>query len=106
MSQGWEEFVKCLALYNQDIITRGEVYALVKELLRPHDPELIVWFRNFLGVDDSEPTEIGLNELDWSTATKLGPSYRALPDKVRPLASFSLGTLPVLIGSNTDADAA
>jgi paired amphipathic helix protein Sin3a len=83
-SDAYQEFLKCLMLFNQDIITRQELYMLVKELLRPHDLDLLVWFRHFVSAEDSEPDEpMSVAEMDWSTAKKLGPSYREMPDRVR-----------------------
>jgi paired amphipathic helix protein Sin3a len=83
-SDAYQEFLKCLMLFNQDIITRQELYLLVKELLRPYDTELLVWFRNFVNAEDSEPDEpMSVAEMDWSTAKKLGPSYREMPERVR-----------------------
>jgi paired amphipathic helix protein Sin3a len=82
-SEAYDEFLKVLSLFNQEIITRQELYILVKELLRGHDGELTVWFRNFLNVDDEDGDEpMGMSEVDWGSANKLGPSYREMPDKV------------------------
>lgn len=82
-SESYDEFLKIMSLFNQEIITRQELYFLAKELLRGHDGELTVWFRSFLNVEDEDGDEpMGMSEVDWGQTRKLGPSYREMPDKV------------------------
>lgn len=82
-SEAYDEFLKVLHLFNQEIITRQEMYILAKELLRGHDGELTVWLRNFLNAEDEDGDEpMGMSEVDWASTSKLGPSYREMPEKV------------------------
>eukprot|EP01132_Coremiostelium_polycephalum_P002155 gene2155-2654_t len=89
----YNEFLKCLSLFSQEIISRTELVLLVKDILLPRQPALFEWFKGFIGVDDQlleqlEKQEIqlspskqtpGWSEIDFATCKRLGPSYRALP---------------------------
>ncbi|AQK79686.1 paired amphipathic helix protein Sin3-like 5 isoform X2 [Zea mays] len=46
--EAYQEFLKCLHIYNQDIITRNELKRLVKDILQ-HYPDLVNGFNDFLG---------------------------------------------------------
>eukprot|EP01117_Protostelium_nocturnum_P014921 TRINITY_DN5733_c0_g1_i1.p1 TRINITY_DN5733_c0_g1~~TRINITY_DN5733_c0_g1_i1.p1 ORF type:complete len:1288 (-),score=467.49 TRINITY_DN5733_c0_g1_i1:104-3967(-) len=89
--QLYTEFLKCLSLYSQEVISRVELALLVKDLLSKHR-DLFDWFRHFIGIDASilEAFERSADEnqfesqreqidIDFKTCKRCGPSYRALP---------------------------
>eukprot|EP00029_Vermamoeba_vermiformis_P005553 TRINITY_DN1961_c0_g1_i1.p1 TRINITY_DN1961_c0_g1~~TRINITY_DN1961_c0_g1_i1.p1 ORF type:complete len:690 (+),score=291.97 TRINITY_DN1961_c0_g1_i1:90-2159(+) len=82
----YPEFLKCLTLFNQEIITKYELVLLARDLLRG-EYELLNWFKEFVGLEDEELSEdeggFSLAELDLSTSEQCTPSYRALPEKYR-----------------------
>mmetsp|Transcript_14413 Transcript_14413/g.15982 ORF Transcript_14413/g.15982 Transcript_14413/m.15982 type:complete len:1018 (-) Transcript_14413:51-3104(-) len=81
----YNEFVKCLYLFNQDILTKQDLVVLVKGVLKPVSKELYAWFREFMGVfdEDSDEEMSGpLSEFDFTQSETSGPSYRALPDNI------------------------
>ncbi|XP_077996855.1 paired amphipathic helix protein Sin3a-like isoform X2 [Glandiceps talaboti] len=85
----YENFLRCLVLFNQEVISRGELVQLVNPLLGKF-PELFKWFKEFLGyketdrIDAAPPTkersssELAM-EIDFSSCKRYGASYRALP---------------------------
>jgi len=83
----YEEFLKLLAMYNADVLSKAELYFMVRDLLRHQDLELLDWFRKFMQVEDlkDEDSHGYLADYDWSTSEKLGPSYRSMP---RPWAQW------------------
>jgi histone deacetylase complex regulatory component SIN3 len=83
----YEEFLKLLAMYNADVLTKAELYFMVRDLLRHQDLELLDWFRKFMQVEDlkDEDSHGYLADYDWSASEKLGPSYRSMP---RPWAQW------------------
>jgi histone deacetylase complex regulatory component SIN3 len=83
----YEEFLKLLSMYNADVLTKAELYFMVRDLLRHQDIELLDWFRKFMQVEDlkDEDSHGYLADYDWSTSEKLGPSYRSMP---RPWAQW------------------
>jgi len=46
----YEEFLKLLAMYNADVLSKAELYFMVRDLLRHQDLELLDWFRKFMQV--------------------------------------------------------
>ncbi|CAD6273401.1 unnamed protein product [Miscanthus lutarioriparius] len=46
--EAYQEFLKCLHIYSQEIITRSELKRLVKDILQ-HYPDLVNGFNDFLG---------------------------------------------------------
>lgn len=101
----YENFLRCLVLFNQEIVSKTELVQLVTPFLGRF-PELLRWFKDFLGhsPDSSTSTSAtvgGLNietlpnnvvrshqerpqgdlamEIDYSTCKRLGASYCALP---------------------------
>ena len=83
----YEEFLKLLSMYNADVLSKAELFFMVRDLLRHQDMELLDWFRKFMQVEDLKDDEPQgyLADYDWSTSEKLGPSYRSMP---RPWASW------------------
>lgn len=93
------EFLKCLNLFSQNIITKLELVLLIKDLLAKHR-DLFDYFKQFIGFDeasmgtlteylerqDDKPREMTSHaEIDFKTCKRYGPSYRALPKNVRCL---------------------
>ncbi|XP_055307876.1 paired amphipathic helix protein Sin3a-like, partial [Sitodiplosis mosellana] len=87
----YDNFLRCLTLFNQEIISRIELVLLITPFLSKF-PELHRWFQDFLG---SQSTTEGISlataqrqdrnqgemaqEIDLSTCKRLGASYCALP---------------------------
>lgn len=87
----YDNFLRCLTLFNQEIISRIELVLLITPFLSKF-PELHRWFQDFLG---SQSTSEGISitaaqrqdrnqgemaqEIDLSTCKRLGASYCALP---------------------------
>uniref|UniRef100_A0A3P8VX01 Paired amphipathic helix protein Sin3a n=1 Tax=Cynoglossus semilaevis TaxID=244447 RepID=A0A3P8VX01_CYNSE len=91
-SEAYENFLRCLHIFNQEVISRAELVQLVIPFLGKF-PELFTWFKNFLGYREfthGEPsgaeslpkdraTEGIALEIDYASCKRLGSSYRALP---------------------------
>uniref|UniRef100_H3BA52 SIN3 transcription regulator family member A n=1 Tax=Latimeria chalumnae TaxID=7897 RepID=H3BA52_LATCH len=86
-AEAYENFLRCLVIFNQEVISRSELVQLVSPFLGKF-PELFIWFKNFLGYKESshiEPypkeraTEGIAMEIDYASCKRLGSSYRALP---------------------------
>lgn len=87
----YDNFLRCLILFNQEIVSRVELVGLISPFLSRF-PELQRWFQEFLGsqanVDgmsisntqrqDRNQGELA-QEIDLSTCKRLGASYCALP---------------------------
>jgi len=79
----YREFLKCLNLFSQEVLTRNELIILVKELLGRH-PDLFKEFKKFLQQEPDQAAAYGhlpFGELEYSATAKYGPSYRRLPAK-------------------------
>lgn len=87
----YDNFLRCLTLYNQEIISKSELLNLVSPFLSKF-PDLQRWFQEFIGpstVPESVPlvsaqrqdrTQSELaQEIDLSSCKRLGASYCALP---------------------------
>ncbi|CAB3383189.1 Hypothetical predicted protein [Cloeon dipterum] len=100
----YENFLRCLSLFNHEIVSGTELVQLVTPFLSRF-PELLKWFKEFLGHNDSmvgNASYQSLNnlaidtpanssnrqeratgdlamEIDYSTCKRLGASYCALP---------------------------
>ncbi|XP_057693944.1 paired amphipathic helix protein Sin3a-like [Corythoichthys intestinalis] len=86
-SEAYESFLRCLYIFNQEVISRAELVQLVIPFLGKF-PELFTWFKNFLGYQESShaeslpkerATEGIAMEIDYASCKRLGSSYRALP---------------------------
>ncbi|XP_012670299.1 paired amphipathic helix protein Sin3a [Clupea harengus] len=86
-TEAYENFLRCLVLFNQEVIARAELVQLVVPFLGKF-PELFTWFKNFLGYKESthiesfpkeRATEGIAMEIDYASCKRLGSSYRALP---------------------------
>lgn len=90
-SEVYENFLRCLTLFNQEIISKSELLTLCTPFLNKF-PELLKWFQDFLGPStvaeglpiaaanrqDRTQSELA-QEVDLSTCKRLGASYCALP---------------------------
>ncbi|XP_053721872.1 paired amphipathic helix protein Sin3a-like [Synchiropus splendidus] len=91
-SEAYDSFLRCLYIFNQEVISRAELVQLVIPFLGKF-PELFSWFKNFLGYRESNhgdlshaeslPKERAMEgiamEIDYASCKRLGSSYRALP---------------------------
>ncbi|XP_045483344.1 paired amphipathic helix protein Sin3b [Harmonia axyridis] len=85
----YENFLRCLTLYNEQIVTRSELILMINPLIGKF-PDLMRWFRDFLRQTDVEsiPYNVVQNErpkgdlaqeIDFATAKRLGASYCIIP---------------------------
>lgn len=91
----YENFLKCLMLYNEEIVSSSELVYLVTPFLGKFS-ELLKWLKNFLGYEEGSKkyetfsakysknrkeklSENDIMEIDYSSCKKSGASYRALP---------------------------
>ncbi|XP_062849740.1 SIN3 transcription regulator family member Aa isoform X2 [Trichomycterus rosablanca] len=86
-AEAYDNFLRCLVIFNQEVISRAELVQLVLPFLGKF-PELFTWFKNFLGYKEmshletypkERATEGIAMEIDYSSCKRLGFSYRALP---------------------------
>ncbi|XP_047452423.1 SIN3 transcription regulator family member Aa isoform X1 [Mugil cephalus] len=86
-AEAYDNFLRCLVIFNQEVISRAELVQLVLPFLGKF-PELFNWFKNFLGYREMSHTETypkerateGIAmEIDYASCKRLGSSYRALP---------------------------
>nr|XP_055048514.1 SIN3 transcription regulator family member Aa [Misgurnus anguillicaudatus] len=86
-AEAYDNFLRCLGIFNQEIISRAELVQLVVPFLGKF-PELFTWFKNFLGYKEmshletypkERATEGIAMEIDYASCKRLGSSYRALP---------------------------
>lgn len=112
----YENFLRCLVLFNENMVSRSELLSLVSPFLS-RSPDLLHWFKNYIGEtgptnsgslsqpgtdypldnhnsmlatvarQDRPPGEFAM-EIDFSTCKRLGASYCAVPkDYVHPKCS-------------------
>jgi paired amphipathic helix protein Sin3a len=103
--QVYENFLKCLALYNQDIVTRSELISLVEPFLSKL-PNLYRWFKDYvenrpLSSVATESTEADLSkdkihippgeniclDIDYLSCKQYGASYRDISSYPQPISS-------------------
>lgn len=85
--QAWAEFLKCIDMYAQEVLSRSEMLGLVEPLLGKRNAELFEEFKRILAAAGAPnaPTyddawhSVPLSEIDFSRCRKCSPSYRALP---------------------------
>ncbi|XP_028814700.1 SIN3 transcription regulator family member Aa isoform X2 [Denticeps clupeoides] len=86
-AEAYENFLRCLVIFNQEVISRAELVQLVMPFLGKF-PELFTWLKNFLGYKEmshietypkERATEGIAMEIDYASCKRLGSSYRALP---------------------------
>ena len=88
----YDNFLRCLTLYNQEIVSKSELITLVTPFLIK-SPDLLRWFQDFLGPSNSSEgipmasaqrqdhrsqTELA-QDIDLTQCKRLGASYCALP---------------------------
>ncbi|XP_072393755.1 paired amphipathic helix protein Sin3a [Diabrotica undecimpunctata] len=85
----YNNFLRCLTLFNQEIVSKSELIQIVTPFLGKF-PELLRWFREFMGQNEAEPVlfNVARNErpqgdhaleIDLATAKRLGASYCIIP---------------------------
>ncbi|XP_053228337.1 paired amphipathic helix protein Sin3b isoform X1 [Podarcis raffonei] len=82
----YENFLRCIALFNQELVSGSELLQLVTPFLGKF-PELFAQFKSFLGVKElsfaspmSDRSGDGVcREIDYASCKRIGSSYRALP---------------------------
>ncbi|XP_036878100.1 paired amphipathic helix protein Sin3b isoform X2 [Manis javanica] len=82
----YENFLRCIALFNQELVSGSELLQLVSPFLGKF-PELFAQFKSFLGVKElsfappmSDRSGDGISrEIDYASCKRIGSSYRALP---------------------------
>lgn len=90
----YDNFLRCLVLFNQEVIARSELVQLVQPFLAKF-PELFRWFKDFLGYKeqggmveslpggalkkDRNLSDLGPESPDYSSCKRYGVSYRAVP---------------------------
>uniref|UniRef100_A0A672RHE9 Paired amphipathic helix protein Sin3a-like n=1 Tax=Sinocyclocheilus grahami TaxID=75366 RepID=A0A672RHE9_SINGR len=86
-AEAYDNFLRCLIIFNEEIISRAELVQLVVPFLGKF-PELFTWFKNFFGYKEmshlerypkERATEGIAMEIDYASCKRLGSSYRALP---------------------------
>jgi paired amphipathic helix protein Sin3a len=87
--QAWAEFLKCLDMYAQELLSKTEMLSFVEQLLGKRSAELFEEFKRILGAAGS-PTgstpsmedswySVPLSDIDFFRCRQCTPSYRALP---------------------------
>jgi paired amphipathic helix protein Sin3a len=83
--QTYNEFLKLLNLFSQDILDRKLLVEKVETFLSPNK-ELMEWFKAFVGWDGKdeiiENVAAPRDKVDLSTCRRYGESYRLLPKSV------------------------
>ncbi|XP_061739160.1 paired amphipathic helix protein Sin3b isoform X3 [Nerophis ophidion] len=84
----YENFLRCIALFNQEVVSGAELLQLVTPFLGKF-PEVYTQFKSFLGDKELSHAVSGLSdrymeggggrEVDYASCKRLGSSYRALP---------------------------
>lgn len=88
-SEVYNNFLRCLILFNQEILSKSELLQVITPFLGKF-PELLRWFREFMGQNDNEPIPYNITrserpqgdhvlEIDLATAKRLGASYCIIP---------------------------
>lgn len=73
----YENFLRCLVLYNHEILSRSELVQIVTPFLGKF-PELLKWFKDFLGYRDGS----GPNSFNSSSASNNHQLLEGLPNRV------------------------
>lgn len=81
--QTYNEFLKVLNLYSQDIIDKETLVERVDSFLGDNFPDLLNWFKQFVGYKEKslhiEDITFKKHQLELSLCKMYGPSYRQLP---------------------------
>ncbi|EGV64961.1 hypothetical protein CANTEDRAFT_93195 [Yamadazyma tenuis ATCC 10573] len=80
--QTYNDFLKIINLYSQDIIDKETLIDRVESFIGDLNPELVDWFKMFVGFKEPEHIETIMfkkHQLELSFCKAYGPSYRQLP---------------------------
>eukprot|EP00117_Sycon_ciliatum_P016959 scpid21185/ scgid16167/ Paired amphipathic helix protein Sin3a; Histone deacetylase complex subunit Sin3a; Transcriptional corepressor Sin3a len=89
----FDNFLRCLTLFNQEVLSRAELIHVVSPFLSKF-PDLFTWFKQFLGHRDvtnlqsaaalanKERMASTAPDIDYSSCKRCGVSYLALPKSV------------------------
>lgn len=81
--QTYNDFLKLLNLFSQDIIDKETLIDRVDSFIGDAHPELLQWFKMFVGYEDKpqsiESITFKKHQLELSLCKAYGPSYRQLP---------------------------
>lgn len=87
--QAWAEFLKCLDMYAQEILSKSEMFNFVEPLLGRRNNKLFEEFKRIIShagaksIDQPNQEDswysVPLSEIDFTRCRKCTPSYRALP---------------------------
>jgi len=87
--QAWAEFIKCLDMYAQELLSKNEMLSFVEQLLGNRSAELFEEFKRILAAagspSGSAPSmedswySVPLSDIDFFRCRQCTPSYRALP---------------------------
>ncbi len=87
--QAWAEFLKCLDMYAQEILSRTEMFDFVEPLLGKRNNKLYEEFKRIIHSAGAQATNapniedswysVPLSEIDFTRCRRCSPSYRALP---------------------------
>jgi paired amphipathic helix protein Sin3a len=94
-STHYNDFLKCVHLFTQDVLSRDDLVEVLQDLLGTHR-ELFADFKLFLGVRDSDTQAhlpMCVSDLDLSKAPQAGTSYKKLPDDFCPPPASNCTTL-------------
>ncbi|KAF5281319.1 hypothetical protein FQA39_LY17831 [Lamprigera yunnana] len=94
MPDVYNNFLRCLTLFNQEVVSKSELIQLVTPFLGKF-PELLRWLRDFLGQGENEPVPYNVTrverpqgdhavDIDLATAKRLGASYCIIPPSQEP----------------------
>lgn len=92
----WAEFLKCMDLYAQEILSKNDMLRYMEDLLGKQHADLFEEFKRILAsagvagahAHDDAWHSVPLSEIDFSRCRRCTPSYRALP-RDYPVAPFS-----------------
>ena len=92
----WVEFLKCMDLYAQEILTKNDMLRYMEDLLGKQHADLLEEFKRILVAagaagapsHDDAWHSVPLSEIDFRRCRRCTPSYRALP-RDYPVAPFS-----------------
>lgn len=81
--QTYNEFLKILNLYSQDIIDKDTLVERVDSFLGDNHYDLLNWFKQFVGAEEKtqhiEDITFKKHQIELSLCKAYGPSYRQLP---------------------------
>ena len=83
-SEVYENFLRCLVLFNQEIVSRSELVQLVNPFLNKN-PELLKWFKDFIGFRE------GSGGLEQGPGLGTAESQRARHERVASDTAMEIG---------------